>query len=147
MSFSGNSAHYSPGKLEKLSPKFNRLKLVEFCDNRTVTLYHYGPIGMSEIEELKTIGNIITEPLILHGYNYTDNRPIVVVISFGKVYFSDTTTEVVSTHPAIVNGLKKLPYYKVRWNSHPRNKSRFQRDIPKIVNVFEPNCEYELEDE
>ena len=147
MTFSGNSAHYSTDKLKKISPKFNHLRLVEFCDNETVTVYHYGRISMEEIEEFKTIGSILTEPLVLHGYNYTDNRPAVAVITDGKVYFSDTTSEVVSTHPAIVDGLRKLPFYKVHWLSHPKHRSQVQAGIPKLVTIIEPNCEFDTEDE
>ena len=147
MTFSGNSAHYSTDKLKAYSPEFKHLRLVEFSEDETVTVYHYGEIGFKQIEDLKSLGSILVQPLIIHGFDYTDNRPIVVVISWGKVYFSHTTPELASTHPAIVNSLKNIPHFKVRWTSHFTARAQFQREIPKIVNVFEPNCEYELEDE
>lgn len=147
MTFSGNSAHYSMDKLKNVSPKFNHLRLVEFCDNKTVTVYHYGTIGCKEIEELKALGRVLVEPMAIHGYDYTENRPIVVVITFGKVYFSHTTAELVSTHPAIQQGLKKLPYFKMLWNSHIPKRRYEQIGIPKIAKIIEPNCDFELEED
>lgn len=147
MTFSGNSAHYSPASLKEQSPDFKFLRLVEFCENETITVYHYGEVGPDQINDLKTLARVLIEPLIIHGYDYTDNRPIVVIISYGNVFFSHTTAEVVSTYPAIVNNLKNLPYFKVRWNSNYKPKARLQCKIPKIVNVFEPNCDFDLEDE
>ena len=147
MTFSGNSAHYSPELLKEQSPVFNNLRLVEFSDDETVAVYHYGEVGMEQIDDLKSLGSVLVQPMIIHGFDYTDNRPVVVVISWGKVYFSHTTPELASTHPAIVNSLRKNPHFKVRWNSHYTPKARFQSEIPKIINVFEPNCEFDLEDE
>ena len=147
MSLSGNSARYSPTDLKRISPKFKRLNLVDFRDDNTVSVYHYGKIGMDEIKELKLLGKILFDPLIVVGYNYTDDRPIVVAISYDRVFFSDATIEIESTHHAITSKVKNLPYFKTRWDSHGYIRKTPGKRIPGLVGILEPECEFEFFDD
>ena len=147
MSLSGNSARYSPTDLKRMSPKFKRLNLVDFRNDNTVSVYHYGKIGMDEIKELKLLGKILIDPLIVVGYNYTDDRPIVVAISYDKVFFSDATIEIESTHPAITSKVKNLPYFKTRWNSFVYKRKSSGIQVPRLVSVIDPDCDFDFDDE
>ena len=144
VSLSGNSAHYSESKLEELSPIFKKLKSIELNADHTVCLYHYGYISKGVVYELKTLGRILTEPLILFGYNYTDDKPLVVVIHDEWLEFSDATLEVTSTREHLLKNLESKPFIKQKWNSHQSPLSHCNNGIPKIVNIVEPNCDFHL---
>ncbi len=147
VSFSGNSAHYSRAELEKLSPKFNWLRLVEFREDSTVSIYHYGKIGKKEIEELDLLGKILVEPLIIFGYNYSDDRPLVIVISNGKAFFANATIEINNTHHVITSSVEDLPYIKTYWSNHSHKRYENQPHLPKLLSILEPDCDFDFNDE
>lgn len=146
VSFSGNSAHYNRDLVNTHFPTFSHLKLVEFNDDSTVSVYHYGIIGDNELDEIKLLGYFLEETMVIVGYNYTDDRPVVVIVTQDKVLFSDATIEIASTHHVITENVKDIPFFKTNWKSHPSITPHSFNRLPKIIRIIEENIQWDFGD-
>lgn len=152
VSFTGNSARYSNVRLKKYcavadvveaSTKFTHTDSVQFNDNQTISIAHYGRLTSEVRSELSLLGKTLYlgTSLLAFGFDYDSQTPLLFVLSPKRLYIIPYQIQLfqstVHKHPVIVEKISsKLPVQDPSyWTNRNRNN---HRNVPPLINAIDP---------
>jgi len=157
VTFSGNSAVYSEKRilslfgtddLVEVEKLFSSISHVKFNSDYTLSIYHYGKLNYQTMQDLKCINYILddNEKLIAFGFDYTNMRPLLIILDNYGVKIVPYKIKVGYTrHSTTVNEISETIPIDMGWTNHKR-RSDFH--YPALLSVIEPdNWGYEINDE
>ena len=154
VSFSGNSALYSKRLVKKYcdvaavseaSAKFAHIDVVQFNNNHTVSIAHYGRFTPHVKLELSIIGKTLydSNELIAFGFDYDSKTPLLLVLSPKRLYiipykinlYESTNLKYPQKIDEIAGQLQVQEKTESIWTNRTRNNPQ---NIPPLINAIDP---------